>query len=603
MFMRRGGSRGVLHYWVPDGKDRLKKIMLTLAGGGDERTLAREGLSALRRERLLRLAREAEEQGSPLSYNDLSDLLLCSLATLKRDIGLLKKQGIDVPLRKKKIGSLKHRPLLLIVFLFSLFLPLAAHAEENTNGSQFKRENYTLLVPKIEDPYKGYGNLSGLIAPDGDPEEDPQEIDPEDIPYGYKYALRDYEGEFYYPYRPWNSDRVLEPSLYEYSVSGRSLYYSGQDYSYLAGGLTLEYIPKAYSAPLIFLDIEKGKFSDKKFDSEVNAVDLHYYYAWRRAMLWGNLYYFSRDEEESYGLREVGFYFTDTYKDYFRYYLAVMAGLEKKERKSSWRITGEGGILREKEIPITGTEKAWYAAELKIKHEEGDPITRKNKDSISGTLRGQLSSTRPPKLHLRLFGSAGFNEFGYPVSAGFGVQTRDFKKLFLGAQYTASTLLPKEDEAREFLDHSWNFNLGYKLLPNLELRGFYNYFARDREGPYDFKKKTYEGAILFRPVPTNYIELRAMLEDYSHGETLRLKGIMKQAITKRSGLALDAMHLHNSWNDYTQRQYGMDLYRESRDKKTRLGLDYRIRLSEWPTGGVIGGNEEHRLMGTVTRRF
>lgn len=90
-----------------DGNGRAaRKIKLTLIGQGDEDILRLKGLAGLRRKRILRLAKEAEMQGSLLGYEDLSGLLLTSLATLKRDVSHMERQGYTVPLRgRRKNGN------------------------------------------------------------------------------------------------------------------------------------------------------------------------------------------------------------------------------------------------------------------------------------------------------------------------------------------------------------------------------------------------------------------------------------------------------------------------------------------------------------------
>jgi hypothetical protein len=89
--------------FVIEGNGRAaQKLRLTLVGQNDSDVLKRRGLSELRRTRVLRLTREAVEQGCMLSYADLSGLLLCSLATLKRDVCALRKNGHAVQLRRQK---------------------------------------------------------------------------------------------------------------------------------------------------------------------------------------------------------------------------------------------------------------------------------------------------------------------------------------------------------------------------------------------------------------------------------------------------------------------------------------------------------------------
>lgn len=83
----------------------VKVLRLTFIGQGDEEVLARFGVAALRQRRVVRLTREADEQGCRLSYEDLCNLLFVSISTLKRDIGFLKRHGIEITLKKKRDSS------------------------------------------------------------------------------------------------------------------------------------------------------------------------------------------------------------------------------------------------------------------------------------------------------------------------------------------------------------------------------------------------------------------------------------------------------------------------------------------------------------------
>ena len=84
--------QGRLIYKIEDGH-RLMSLSLTVCHEDD---LNHVSLSELRRKRIIRLLKEAKEQGYLLSYKDLNLILLSSLATLKRDISYLRKQGIEV---------------------------------------------------------------------------------------------------------------------------------------------------------------------------------------------------------------------------------------------------------------------------------------------------------------------------------------------------------------------------------------------------------------------------------------------------------------------------------------------------------------------------
>ena len=75
-------------------------VLLTLDTPEDWTLRAREGVTTLRRSRILRLTSEALDQGGLLSYEDLAYRLLnCGLRTIVRDVGALRRRGLEVPSR------------------------------------------------------------------------------------------------------------------------------------------------------------------------------------------------------------------------------------------------------------------------------------------------------------------------------------------------------------------------------------------------------------------------------------------------------------------------------------------------------------------------
>jgi biotin operon repressor len=81
-------------------------IKLTLYSS-DDLVALKSGLAALRQARIMRLTEEAYDQRALLSHEDLACLLNSSLATIKRDVGHLRQQGLNVPTRGqiKDIGK------------------------------------------------------------------------------------------------------------------------------------------------------------------------------------------------------------------------------------------------------------------------------------------------------------------------------------------------------------------------------------------------------------------------------------------------------------------------------------------------------------------
>ncbi len=77
-----------------------KRVAITLTlDNADDLEALQGSIGALRRSKIQRLTREAQEQGALLTQEDLVRLLCASCSTVKRDIAQLRSSGIDVPTR------------------------------------------------------------------------------------------------------------------------------------------------------------------------------------------------------------------------------------------------------------------------------------------------------------------------------------------------------------------------------------------------------------------------------------------------------------------------------------------------------------------------
>lgn len=103
----------------------LVTVILTLFDPTDSLELtstnSSEGRSTeMRRRRILRISLEAQDQGGLLSQEDLADLLMCDVRTIRRDIKALKEEKIIVPTRGtiKDIGpGVTHREIAVRLWL------------------------------------------------------------------------------------------------------------------------------------------------------------------------------------------------------------------------------------------------------------------------------------------------------------------------------------------------------------------------------------------------------------------------------------------------------------------------------------------------------
>ncbi len=102
----------------------LTTVILTLFHETDSSDLSSATLvgrsTEIRRRRLMRIAVEAKDQGGLLTQEDLSELLMHDVRTIRRDIHVLKQKGIVVPTRGtiKDIGpGITHREITVRLWL------------------------------------------------------------------------------------------------------------------------------------------------------------------------------------------------------------------------------------------------------------------------------------------------------------------------------------------------------------------------------------------------------------------------------------------------------------------------------------------------------
>ena len=111
----------------PPGKPlracRKVQLRLELTAAEDREVLAADGLAAMRRRRLARLARQARVQGGLLSVEDLAWLTCSSIATVKRDLAVLRAGGEPAPTRGqvRDIGpGVSHKARVVQLYLWGL---------------------------------------------------------------------------------------------------------------------------------------------------------------------------------------------------------------------------------------------------------------------------------------------------------------------------------------------------------------------------------------------------------------------------------------------------------------------------------------------------
>ena len=109
----------------PPGKPlkhcKLRRITLThIAPQEDTEVYRSYGPSAKRRQQIMRMAVEAQDQLALLTQEDMAQILDTDVRTIRRDIQILREEGVSVPTRgqQKDIGpGVTHRVLAVSLFL------------------------------------------------------------------------------------------------------------------------------------------------------------------------------------------------------------------------------------------------------------------------------------------------------------------------------------------------------------------------------------------------------------------------------------------------------------------------------------------------------
>jgi Protein of unknown function (DUF1670) len=99
---------------------RLVPVVLTISHPNDAAVLREQGVTGLRKHKLLRLANEAYDQGGLLIQEDLALLLTTSIRTIQRDMQEMRQQGIVVPTRGEiqDIGpTVSHKTKIIELYL------------------------------------------------------------------------------------------------------------------------------------------------------------------------------------------------------------------------------------------------------------------------------------------------------------------------------------------------------------------------------------------------------------------------------------------------------------------------------------------------------
>lgn len=152
-------ASGQLHYLAVDDREpagkpvglcKKKSVRLTVHDVDQDLQIYKDkGLAGLRQHRLLRITKEAIEQGALLSYEDLAFILTSSVITVKRDMAQLRRAGLTIPSRgwRHDMGrGSTHKTQILDMYLSGY---LFSEIEKRTHHSETAVKRYIQDFTKI----------------------------------------------------------------------------------------------------------------------------------------------------------------------------------------------------------------------------------------------------------------------------------------------------------------------------------------------------------------------------------------------------------------------------------------------------------------------
>src|ERR687892_17317 len=155
----------------PPGKPivacRKVQVALELATPEDREVLRTGGLTAMRQQRLARLARQAQVQGGLLTVEDLAFLTCSSPATVKRDLAECRANDIAVPTRGqiRDIGpGVSHKAQVVQLYLWGLQF---SEIERRTRHSEDSIRRYLVDFRQIAALYARGASIPEIRAATG----------------------------------------------------------------------------------------------------------------------------------------------------------------------------------------------------------------------------------------------------------------------------------------------------------------------------------------------------------------------------------------------------------------------------------------------------
>lgn len=316
-----------------------------------------------------------------------------------------------------------------------------------------------------------------------------------------------------------------------------------------------------------------------------HLVDFSVSQRWRRLAANTQLYYHRYHESKEMGAR-TAFSFDDSYKNYFSYFLDLVAEIKKDDEKTEWNAAAGGVAARDRTYRLTNNETARYRFKVDYRREQGSENDGTN--AYSASLTGDITSRRQLRhadLTALVSTAYAYPSSGIPLSVQLGARSRTLGKLVLDGRYNYSTAFPSSSSS-----HDFSLNARYRFSVSLDFTSFLRH-SWTTGGASNVKSTTVDSTLTWRRSRSEYLTIKARMTKTSSTQ-YELGAVYRRNLTRRSSLVLDGQWRRES-GGLTEKDLAASYAFSTR--KFTFSADYGMHMSN--------GSTYHTMMVKVTRTW
>ncbi len=339
--------------------------------------------------------------------------------------------------------------------------------------------------------------------------------------------------------------------------------------------------------------------SGPKWSNSEQVYDFSSVHRARNLTLHSHFFYSMQKGLNTFGMSDTGVNYQDmAFGGKYHYSLDLTGGFDTNSQgRTEWNIFSQGRIDRNGGVKLSKDEVLNYGAGFRLGHSEFYSGMGRNDYNLD--FSWQVTSTRLKKVILKAGMDSALDSSGVPLSFFASAQSNWKGPFTLAGQYTFTRFFQR-GRPNGYTVSFYRMDAGYKLLPNLALKGWASYMKReDLNAGSSQRDITAEGIISFQPGPGDSLDLRASRDDNGQLLTYEVEAAYRRPLWEGAGVTLDLLRRWNrTWHDNEAGvTFGIALRKL---KGVTLSMDYRFK-----DYGCAGGKgiPEHSFMTRITKTF